>query len=200
MNRILFLILAAGNLCAGLLAADPSLAGDSNATWGSRVVIADHDGAGGERIRIELSGEELGFDLQDLQFGESRSVVDRSGRNILITRTAEGYDFEVDGRTVSMPAFDQVGAHVAIADLSEREFDVEVMNSGTAFTAAMPANITVITPEPLAANTQATIRSVLQSAGHTQDVTFIDHSTTASMHGTAAHAIKVIKKEVHVSE
>jgi hypothetical protein len=195
MNRILFLIVA-----AGLLSAGPAVAGDANAMWETRVVLVEDDGTGGEPIRIELSGEQLGFDLQYLQFGESRSVVDSAGRSILITRTEKGFDFEVDGRTISMPAFGHRAELVEIVDPAEGEFDVEVMNSGTAFTTAMPANITVITPELLDANTQATIRSVLQSAGHTQEVTFIDHSTTASMYGSGPHAIKVIKKEAQVSE
>ncbi len=195
MNRILFLIVA-----TSLLFTIPARAGESNAMWESRVVIAEHDGAGGEPIRIDLSGEELGFDLQDLQFGESRSVVDRSGRSILITRTEQGYDFEVDERTISMPAFEHPAEGVAIVDLSEGEFDVKVMNSGHAIAAAVPAGITVITPDPLDESTQASIRSVLQAAGHEEAVTFVDQSTMPQGHSTGAHAIKVIQKEVHVSE
>jgi hypothetical protein len=198
MNRILLLILA-----AGLLAAESAPAGDSNAVWESqrelRVVIAEHDGAGGEPIRIDLSGEELGFDLQDLQFGESRSVVDSSGRSILITRTENGFDFEVDGRTISMPAFEHHAELVEIVDPSQGEFDLEV-NSGMAFTAAGPSGITVITPDPLDESTQASIRSVLQAAGHDEAVTFVDPSSMPQVHSTGAHAIKVIQKEVQVSE
>ncbi len=195
MNRILFLTLA-----AGLLSAGSAWAGDSNAMWESRVVISEDDGSGGEPIRIELSGEELGFDLQDLQFGESRSVVDSSGRSILITRTEKGYDFGVDGRTVSMPAFEHYAERVEIVDMSEGEFDVAVTGSAMPFTAAGPAGITVITPAALDENTQASIRSLLQAAGHDEAVTFIDQSTMPQVHSTGAHAIKVIKKEVHVSE
>lgn len=194
MNRILFLILA-----ASLLFTIPARAGESNAMWESRVVIAEHDGADGEPIRIDLSGEELGFDLQDLQFGESRSVVDSSGRNILITRTETGYDFAVDGRTISMPAFEHHAELVQIVDPSQGEFDVEV-SSGMAFTAAGPAGITIISPAPLDENTQASIRSVLQAAGHVDTVTFVDQSTMPPIHSAGAHAIKVIKTDVQVSE
>jgi hypothetical protein len=194
MQRILFLTLA-----ASLLFTIQTRAEESNAMWESRVVIAEHDGAGGEPIRIDLSGEELGFNLQDLQFGESRSVVDSSGRSILITRTEKGYDFEVDGRIMSMPVFEHHAELVEIVDPAEGEFDVH-MNSGMTFTAAVPAGITIITPGPLDENTQTSIRSVLQSAGHDEAVTFVDQSTMPPMHSAGAHAIKVIQKDVHVSE
>ena len=99
-----------------------------------------------------------------------------------------------------MPAFEHHAELVPIVDPSQGEFDVEVMSSGMAFTAAGPAGITVITPGPLDETTQANIRSVLQAAGHDQAVTFIDQSTMPQVHGAGAHAIKVIQKEVHVSE
>jgi len=199
MNRLFFLILA-----AGLLPAIPALAGESNAMWESRVVIAEDDGSGGEPLRIELSGEDLGFDLQDLQLGESRSVVDKSGRSILITRTEQGYDFNVDGKTVSMPAFEHYAERVEIVDLSDAEFegdfDVAVMNGEAAFASARPAGITIITPEPLDESTQASIRSVLQAAGHSDAITFVDPTTMPTVHSTGAHAIKVIRKDVQISE
>ncbi len=195
MNRIMLLILA-----AGLLAAGPAWAGDSNAMSESAVVIAEDDGTGGEPVLIELSGEELGFDLQEMQLGETRSVVDRSGRSILITRTEKGFDFEVDGRTVSMPAFEHYAERIEVVDMSQGEFDVGVMSGAATFTAAGPAGITVITPEPLDGSTQASIRSVLQAAGRSEDVTFIDQSSMPQMHSAEAHAIKVIEKEVRVSE
>ena len=199
MNRTLFLILA-----ASLLPAIAARAGESNAMWESRVVIAEDDGSGGEPLRIELSGEELGFDLQDLQLGESRAVVDDAGRSILITRTEQGYDFSVDGRTVSMPAFEHYAERVEIVDLSgaefDGEFDVAVMSGEAPFTAARPAGITIITPEPLDESTQASIRSVLQAAGHNDTVTFVDPATMPAVHSTGAHAIKVIRKDVQISE
>jgi hypothetical protein len=194
MNRILFLTVA-----ASLLFTIPASAEEANAMWESRVVIAEHDGAGGEPVRIELSGKELGFDLQDLQFGESRSVVDSSGRSILITRTETGYDFAVDGRTISMPAFEQHAELVEIVNPSAAEFDIQV-NSGMAFAEAVPAGIMVITPDPLDESTQASIRSVLQAAGHDETITFIDQSAAPQMHSTGAHAITVIKTDVQVSE
>ncbi|HSD69647.1 MAG TPA: hypothetical protein VLB07_08840 [Woeseiaceae bacterium] len=195
MNRLFFLILA-----AGYLPAITALAGESNAMWESRVVIAEDDGSGGEPLRIELSGSELGFDLQDMQLGESRSVVDKSGRSILITRTEQGYDFNVDGKTVSMPAFEHYAERVEIVDLSDGEFDVAVMTGEAPFTAAQPAGITIISPEPLDESTQASIRSVLQGAGHDDAVTFVDPTTMPAVHSTGAHAIKVIRKDVQISE
>lgn len=195
MKRRLLLVLA-----AGILPVTAALAGEPGQIHETRVVVVQNDSGDGEPVRIELSGEELGFDLQDLQLGESRAAVDSAGRSILITRTEQGYDFAVDGQTVSMPAFDHYASHVEIVDLSEDEFDVGVVSGEAQFTAAMPAGITVVSPEPLDASTQASIRSVLQGAGHDDAVTFVDPTTGPAIHAGRAQAIKVIRKDVQVNE
>lgn len=55
---------------------------------------------------IVLDSDDLGFSLHDMQLGENQAIVDKEGRSILITRTEEGFRFEVDGKTINMPAFD----------------------------------------------------------------------------------------------
>lgn len=66
-------------------------------------VISDD---GGDRTHLVLDSDELGFNLHDMQLGENQSVVDKEGRAVLITRTEDGFTFEVDGKTIEMPAFD----------------------------------------------------------------------------------------------
>jgi hypothetical protein len=77
-----------------------AIAGDEIST---RVTIAMVDDESAEELRLELDSDQLGFDLHDMQEGESRSIVDQSGRNILITRKAEGFTFDVDGKFIKMP-------------------------------------------------------------------------------------------------
>ena len=69
-----------------------------------RIAVVD-DRADGE-IRIELDSDEIGFNLHDLQVGENRSIVGKSGQSILVTRQEDGFVFDVDGNTIEMPVFD----------------------------------------------------------------------------------------------
>ena len=52
---------------------------------------------------VRISSDELDFDLLEMQVGENRSIVDSNGQNVLITRTDEGFDLNVDGETVKIP-------------------------------------------------------------------------------------------------
>jgi hypothetical protein len=44
--------------------------------------------------------------------GKIKTVLDDSGRSILITREADGYKIDVDGKTIDLPLFD--GKHGAM--------------------------------------------------------------------------------------
>lgn len=183
-------------LAVGLLGSAWSVAGEPQAQWATSIAIAEDDGSGHAPFLLELSGEELGFDLQDLQVGESRAVVDSAGRNILITRTTNGYDFDVDGKSISMPAFEGHAGLVQGGDFTAGNFDVEVMAGDVHFVDSAMSGITIIAPTPLDESTKASIRSLLQSAGRQESVTFIDGGT-APHAGTAnaVHKIKVVKAE-----
>ena len=50
------------------------------------IKIAIDDGSDGELVFLNLDSENMGFALHDMQVGEIQSVVDESGRSILITR------------------------------------------------------------------------------------------------------------------
>lgn len=184
-------------LAVGLVWASLSHAGEPEAAWATHIAIAEDDGPGHEPFILELSSEELGFDLQDLQVGESRAVVDDAGRNILITRTSEGYDFDVDGKSISMPAFDGHAGLVQAGGISAGNFDVEIMGDNMHFMDSAINGITIIAPTPLDESTKASIRSLLQSAGRSETVTFVDTSEAPHAHGvaTSVHKIKVVKAE-----
>jgi len=158
----------------------------------SRIAIAVIDGESGEDIRIELDSNDLGFSLHGLQEGENRSIVDESGRSILITREADGFRFDVDGQTVRMPAF--AGKHhgAAGADI----VDVNVMHSaGKASVHAMDG-VMVMSGKPIDNGTQQAIRTLLESAGHGSEVRFVDRQK----HHGGMHRIKVIEKKVDVTK
>ncbi len=164
----------------GLSAA--SLAGDVHKT---KMKIAVVDDSGDGTTRITLDSDELGFNLHDLQEGESRTITDASGKNVLVTRTAGGFSFDVDGKTIEVPAIGE-GHHGAMFIGAEHEEDVDIQVG--------PVGPVIITGQPVDAATQEQIRLLLQSAGHDGEVSFVDNAGTHD----GPHKMKIIRKQTHV--
>jgi hypothetical protein len=155
------------------------------------VVGAEIDG----ETRIVLDSDELGFDLHDMQVGENQSIVDKDGRAILITRTEEGFTFEVDGKTIELPAFDDLdGGHVWFGDGDHSaNIDVRVMHDGMSMNSVDMEGVMIFSGKEIDEATQQLIRTALESAGH-NEVSFAG----GDEHGQ--HHVRVIKKVVKVSE
>lgn len=158
-----------------------------------RVVVADSDG--GDEVRLNLDSEDLGFDLHDMQEGETRSIVDESGRSILITREARGFKFDVDGKTIEMPLFDSEEGAFWVSDGNSENVEVYVMHDAEFVSSDNFDGVTIISSQPIDDLTRDGIKSLLSASGHSGEVEFID--TGDGPHGL--HEIRVIKKEV-VSE
>jgi hypothetical protein len=73
------------------------------------VRVEAHDGHDGEMQSFRFDSDEAGFDLDELQLGESRAYVDAEGNNLYVVRTEEGFDFDLNGRKISMPDFSDHG-------------------------------------------------------------------------------------------
>lgn len=176
-------------LLASLALAGAALAGEEIKT---KMAIAVIDTDGDDEVRLELDSGDLGFNLHDMQEGENRSIVDKSGRAILITREADGYRFDIDGKTIHMPSFDaeQRGA----TWLSDS--DVHVMHDTSVASAHTMDGVMILSEKPIDESTRQAIKSLLESAGHGKDVRFID----ASGPDGGPHAIKVIEKKVEVMQ
>ena len=54
---------------------------------------------------FRFDSDEAGFDLEELQLGESRAYVDENGNNLFVVRTEDGFDFDLNGRKISLPDF-----------------------------------------------------------------------------------------------
>ncbi|MBT8078560.1 MAG: hypothetical protein KJO31_08270 [Gammaproteobacteria bacterium] len=173
------------------LAALTTLAGAAIAEPGKRMEIRVlHDGEGPhEPIELRLDSSTMDFNLDELQIGETRSVVDEAGRTILITRQEDGYEFDVAGRKINLPE-----SHGSYAHWSGNETtEIEIMGDGThdMFTADAADGIFIVSGETLDQSTKDSIRAVLQSAGHDAEVKFFD----GGGHG-GTRQVKVIKKRV----
>jgi len=158
-------------------------------------IIVAEDGAD-ESTKIHWSSDNADFDMQDMQVGESRSIVDDEGRAILITRAADGFKMDIDGKTIELPELPGMGphgAHMAFVDGGDMDIDVQVIGAGDFTTSGGPEGVTVITDEALDESTKASIRAVLQSAGRDDEVTFIDGSG-----GSDGKHVKIIRKHVEM--
>jgi hypothetical protein len=151
--------------------------------------------------------DDSGFDMQNMQVGETHSIVDESGRSVLITRQEEGFEFNIDGETMVVP---DMGAHgMAITSGADFTTDVDVEfianhemmglheAGSVAIMGGQPhvAGVTIISGEPLDDSVRESIKSVLLSAGRNDDVTFIDGSGSSD-----SHQVRIIKKHIEISQ
>lgn len=190
ISRIMMLIAALG--LAGI-----ALAGEEVKT---KIAIAVIDDSSDGEVRIELDSDTMGFNLHDMQEGENRSIVDKSGRTILVTRNENGFTFNVDGKSIDMPAFD--GAHhgsIWLEGGHSENVDVRVlhkMHKMDGESTASMDGIMIMSGKPIDDATQQAIKSLLESAGHGSEVHFVDHD---GPHG-GPHSVRVIKKHIEKTQ
>jgi hypothetical protein len=156
-------------------------------------VISD-DGA----THLTLDSDELGFNLHDMQVGENRSIVDKEGRSILVTRGEDNFSFNIDGKTIDLPVF---GGHedgnvwVSKGDYTS-DIDVHVMHGGMAPDVMFDDEaVMIFSGKTIDEATQQIIRTALESAGH-ENVRFAGGDVGGP------HRVHVVKKfvEVEVTE
>ena len=154
------------------------------------MAIAVVDDDGGKERSFKINSDDLGFDLQDMQEGENRSIVDESGKNILVTRTSDGFSFNIDGETIDLPAFHGEGHHgmVWVGDGDASDVDVHVMHDTNMTTMHEMNDTMIISGKPIDATTQQAIRDLLGSSGYASEVNFVDRDS--------AHDGRVMIKKV----
>ena len=156
------------------------------------IKIAIDDGSGGEGIFLNLDSETMGFALHDMQVGEIQSVVDESGRSILINREADGIKFEVDGTTIKMPLFGGEHEAIWIDDCNFEDIEVQVHRSGDFVGNEDFGGIMIISGKTIDDATQETIRTLLLSSGYDDGVDFMSGGETdGRMHKTI-----IIKRDI----
>ncbi|NIV17407.1 MAG: hypothetical protein GWN47_03125 [Woeseiaceae bacterium] len=159
------------------------------------VIAVTSDDTEGE-YNFKIDSDDLGFDLGELQVGESRTVTNDSGQTVLVARDEDGFSFDVNGKTIRMPSFDDAGDFDIHIDGDHKlETGVHVVKHKIG--GPDPAGGTVIVSgKPIDAATRDVIRTALQSAGHDGDVTFIDTEARAD----GEQQVKIIKRRVEVTK
>ena len=167
--------------------AGSALAGDETKRV-MAIEVAGDDGTNATSFFFD--SEDLGFDLDEMQVGETRSVIDESGKSVLITRKEDGFSFNVDGEVIDLPNFadgDHDSVHWISADGVD-DVNVHVMRDVDTMSMGGMGGTVILSSNPIDDATQQAIRSVLESAGYDSEVEFIDH------HGE--HEEKVFIKKV----
>jgi len=160
-----------------------------NILLGMAIVGFAGNALAGDDVRIVINSEELGFNLHEMQEGENRSIIDESGRSVLVTRTADGFTFNIDGEIVEMPAL--FGGHHAMAwseDAEEVDVNMHVMHRTQSASRHDMDGTMIISAKPIDDATQQQIKLLLESAGHESEVNFIDRE--------AAHGERVFIKRI----
>lgn len=190
MKKIKLAMLTLPFLCAAAFAGQ-----ETEHKTAIKVIVAD-DGSS-EPTTFEWTSDGSDARLDDMQVGETRTVTDDSGKTVVVTREDDGYNFDINGRSVKMPEFGAHGAHMMVMsdEGGSFDYDMEVDREHHVVMKRMhaPEGVTIISDEPLDASVQESIRSVLQSAGHDKEVTFIDSSAD----GKEKH-MRVIKKKIEI--
>jgi len=160
------------------------------------ITVIAEDGQGA--THLTLDSDELGFNLHDMQLGENRSIVDKEGRSILVTRGEDSFSFNIDGKMIEMPVFDGHGDGNVWASKVDHVEDtnVRVMHDGMAPNVMFDAEgVMIFSGKKIDEATQQIIRTALESAGH-ENVHF------AGGDDGGPHGVHVVRKviEVEVTE
>jgi hypothetical protein len=148
-----------------------------------RVIADDGDG----ETHLALDSDDLDFDLHEMQVGENRSIVDKEGRTVLVTRTEDGYSFDIDGKTIDMPL---IGAHGGKMEWTiDSEHDKHMGPPPTMF----DDGVVIVSDKEIDTATQEIIRNALQAAGH-ENVHFADKPEGGP------HRVHVVKEVVERKE
>jgi hypothetical protein len=86
----------------GMMLGAAAIASEQHQHVAVKIKVKEQRDADAREFRFDSHA--AGFNLHELQLGESRSFVDAEGNNLFVVRTADGFDFNLDGKEFSIPA------------------------------------------------------------------------------------------------
>ena len=188
----------------GCLIATAAVAGEKHETH-FKILTDDADGV------FEWHSTDPNADFSDLEVGESKTITGDDGKEVTVTRTEEGLEFDVDGKKIQLLEFiDEGGVTVDIDVLHDGEKkhivrkihedgDVVVEKSKRVkiIKTDDAADVTIISSDAIDKETRARIEAALKDAGKDGEILFIDGSelgSDAQAHGE--HDVRIIEKKV----
>ncbi len=147
------------------------------------------DGEGAEHRMFHFDSQDSDVDLHALAVGESEVITDSGGNEVTVTRTDDGFAFDVGGETIDIASVH--GEHKAEHIEIEKHHEVRMIKTDAS------NGITIISSDEIDDATRAELEKVLQEAGKDREVLFIDGSELSGdelAHGT--REVRIIKKEL----
>jgi len=178
------------------LLATAAIAGEEHRT---KIEIAVDDDESGHQS-FKFDSKDAGFDLHDMTVGETRELTGESGDKALVTRTEDGFVMEVNGEKIDLSNMhDMDDAHVVHMSVDGDHEKMKKHKKVRMIKTEDDNSVTILSGKPIDEETRERIRELLESAGQDGEVVFIDHNelTAAGAHGR--HEVRIIKKEVDVT-
>lgn len=166
----------------GFLVATAAIASEE---YRSEIKIAI-DGDGGEPQIFEWHSDSPDADLATLEVGESRTLSGDDGREVRVTRTDDGLEFNIDGKTIEMPH----DGRDAVVSTSKK---LKVIRTGNT------DGVTIISSEQLDADTRLRIEAVLKEAGQSGEVIYLDGSELGGEEQVHREHQVIIRKEIETT-
>ena len=187
------------------LIASAAIAGEQHRT---RIEIAVEDDETGDQSFV-FDSKDAGFDLHSMVVGETRTLTDRSGSTADIRRTDDGFEIDVNGKTIDLHDLptpgDMHGEHSVEMLVDEVDSDVVVIKDVKNVKVIRSDNadgVTVISGSEIDPATRERITDALEASGQDGEIRYIDDSEFDVDADSQAHGrreVRIISKEVDVT-
>ena len=188
----------------GFLIATAAVAGEEHKM---KIEVAI-SGDGEEHNTFEWHGD--GSELNDLEVGESKTIIDDDGNEVMMTRTEDGLEIEVDGKNIELmhmggdidiDVLHEKGANVVIhGEHDSEDVTIEKHKRVKIIKSHDGDGVTIISSDTIDEDTRARLEEVLKDAGTDGTVMFIDGSElSGDEQAQRKREVRVIKKEVDVT-
>lgn len=149
---------------------------------------------------FKFDSEDAGFNLHDMAVGETRELTGESGNTAQVTRTEDGFVLDVDGEKIDLSDLhDADEARVVHMKINGDHKKMKKHKKVRMIRTDDDDAVTIISGRAIDEETRERIREVLESAGQDGEVVFIDSSELQAGGAHGRHEVRVIKKDVDVT-
>jgi hypothetical protein len=161
------------------------------------------DGGAEDHRSFEWTSDDSDFDLHNLEVGESRTLTDDDGKEVVVTREENGLVFDVDGEKIELMHLNgTVDVEVLHDDHNGENVFIKEHNTEVHMIKADSSDgVTIISGDEIDDETRAKIEEALKEAGKDGNVLFIDGSElSGDEQAQSKREVRIIKKKVDVTD